>query len=114
MGAQDRLEVLIERCYAGLDTDQLRSEVLARLRGVLTGDAAFFATVDPGTVLFTSAVADDPLGGITEQFMANEFGQDDVNKFVVLAGGRDPVRSLGQATKGDWGSSPRDVELMRP
>jgi len=110
----DRLEVLIQRCYAGLDADQLRSEVLARLRGVLTVDAAFFATVDPATVLFTSVTVDEPLDAVTEQFIANEFGQDDVNKFAVLAGGRDPVRSLGQATKGDWASSPRYAEVMRP
>ncbi|MEV4262409.1 GAF domain-containing protein [Kribbella sp. NPDC049584] len=114
MGAADRLEVLIQRCYAGLDADQLRSEVLARLRGVLTVDAAFFATVDPATVLFTSVTVDEPLDAVTEQFIANEFGQDDVNKFAVLAGGRDPVRSLGQATKGDWAASPRYAEVMRP
>ncbi|WP_329000009.1 LuxR C-terminal-related transcriptional regulator [Kribbella sp. NBC_00709] len=114
MGAGDRLEVLIQRCYAGLDADQLRSEMLGRLRGVLTVDAAFFATVDPATVLFTSAMVDEPLGAITEQFIANEFGQDDVNKFAALAGGRDPVRSLGQATRGEWANSPRYVELMRP
>ncbi|NIK59322.1 LuxR C-terminal-related transcriptional regulator [Kribbella shirazensis] len=114
MGAGDRLEVLIRRCYAGLDADQLRSEVLARLRGVLTVDAAFFATVDPSTVLFTSAVADEPLRAVTEQFLANEFGQDDVNKFAVLAGGAEPVRSLGQSTRGDWAASPRYVEVMRP
>jgi DNA-binding NarL/FixJ family response regulator len=46
--------------------------------------------------------------------MANEFGQDDVNKFAVLAGGPEPVRTLGQATRGDWRSSPRYVEVMRP
>ena len=114
MRAGDRLDVLIRRCYAGLDADQLRAEVLVRLRRELTVDAAFFATVDPGTVLFTSAVADEPLGAITEQFIANEFGQDDVNKFAVLAGGPEPVRSLGQATRGDWRASPRYVELMRP
>jgi DNA-binding NarL/FixJ family response regulator len=114
MGAGDRLEVLIRRCYAGLDADQLRSELLTRLRGVLTVDAAFFATVDPATVLFTSAVADEPLGAVTEQFMTNEFGQDDVNKFAVLAGGTEPVRSLGQSTRGDWATSPRYVEVMRP
>ncbi|WP_202878599.1 LuxR C-terminal-related transcriptional regulator [Kribbella jejuensis] len=105
---------MIRRCYTGLDADQLRAEVLARLRRELTVDAAFFATVDPGTVLFTSAVADEPLGAVTEQFIANEFGQDDVNKFAVLAGGPEPVRSLGQATRGDWRASRRYVELMRP
>jgi DNA-binding NarL/FixJ family response regulator len=114
MGVGDRLEVLIQRCYAGLDPDELRSEVLVRLRTVLTVDAAFFATVDPATVLFTSAVTEGPLEAVAEHFLANEFGQDDVNKFAVLAGGRDPVRSLGQATRGDWASSPRYAEVMRP
>jgi len=106
--------VLIQRCYAGLDTDELRSEALARLKGLLTVDAAFFATVDPATVLFTSATADDPLGEVTEQFIANEFGRDDVNKFAALAAARDPVSSLGHATRGDWASSARYVEVMRP
>ncbi|TCC32688.1 LuxR C-terminal-related transcriptional regulator [Kribbella speibonae] len=114
MGAGDRLEVLIRRCYAGLDADQLRSEAFVRLRDVLTVDAMFFATVDPATVVFTSATADEPLGAVTEQFIANEFGQEDVSKFAVLAGGPDAVRSLGQATRGDWGSSPRYAEVMRP
>ncbi|TCC07718.1 GAF domain-containing protein [Kribbella soli] len=114
MGVGDRLEVLIQRCDAGLDADQLRSEALARLRGVLTVDAAFFATVDPATVLFTSVLVDEPLGAVTSQFIANEFGQDDVNKFAVLAGGPEPVQTLAQATRGDWRSSPRYVEVMRP
>lgn len=114
MGVGDRLEVLIQRCDAGLDADQLRSEALARLRGVLTVDAAFFATVDPATILFTSVLVDEPLGAVTGQFIANEFGQDDVNKFAVLAGGPEPVGTLAQATRGDWRSSPRYVEVMRP
>lgn len=114
MGAADRLEVLIQRCYAGLDADELRSELLTRLRSLMTVDAAFFATVDPATLLFTSASADAPLGEVTEQFLANEFGQPDVNKFVTLAAARDPVSSLTHATKGDWQISSRYVEVMRP
>jgi DNA-binding CsgD family transcriptional regulator len=114
MGAADRLEVLIQRCYAGLDADQLRSETLTRLKKLMTVDAAFFATVDPATILFTSARADDPLGDVTELFLHNEFGEDDVNKFAVLAAAPDPVSSLGHATKGEWPSSSRYVEVMRP
>ena len=114
MGAADRLEVLIQRCYAGLDADALRSETVTRLKGLMTIDAAFFATVDPATVLFTSASADEPLGEVTEQFLANEFGRPDVNKFAELAAARDPVSSLGRATKDDWASSARYVEVMRP
>ncbi|GAA1719454.1 LuxR C-terminal-related transcriptional regulator [Kribbella yunnanensis] len=114
MGAADRLEVLIQRCYAGLDADELRAEALSRLRGLLTIDAAFFATLDPATVLFTSVTVDEPLGTVTEQFLANEFGQADVNKFAVLAAAPDAVSSLGLATKGDWESSARYVDVMRP
>ncbi|MEI8412218.1 MULTISPECIES: LuxR C-terminal-related transcriptional regulator [unclassified Kribbella] len=114
MGAADRLEVLIQRCYAGLDADQLRSETLTRLKKLMTVDAAFFATVDPATILFTSASSDEPLGAATEQFLWNEFGQEDVNKFAALAAAPDPVSSLGHATKGQWPSSARYVEVMRP
>ena len=80
----------------------------------MTIDAAFFATVDPATVLFTAVSVDEPLGAVTEQFLANEFGQADVNKFATLAAARDPVSSLGHATKGDWASSARYAEVMRP
>jgi DNA-binding CsgD family transcriptional regulator len=114
VGVADRLDVLIRRCYAGLETDQLRSETLDRLRGILTVDAAFFATVDPATLLFTSAIADDPLREVTEQFLDNEFGRADVNKFAALATAPDPVNSLEQATKGDWASSSRYAEVMAP
>ncbi|HET6293870.1 MAG TPA: LuxR C-terminal-related transcriptional regulator [Kribbella sp.] len=114
MGAGDRLEMLIRRCYAGLETDALRAEVLDRLRGILTVDAAFIATVDPATLLFTSATAEDPLGTVTEAFLDNEFGRSDVNKFTALAAAADPVNSLDHATRGDWSSSSRYVEVMAP
>lgn len=110
----DRLDVLIRRCYAGLGTDELRSEVLERLRGILTVDAAFFATVDPATLLFTSAVADEPLRAVTAEFLANEFGRADVNKFAMLAEAADPVSSLDHATRGDRAASSRSVEVMTP
>ncbi|GAA1573136.1 LuxR C-terminal-related transcriptional regulator [Kribbella sancticallisti] len=110
----DRLDVLIRRCYAGLETDVLRAEVLHRLRGILTIDAAFFATVDPATLLFTSATADEPLREVTGEFLANEFGRPDVNKFTTLASSADPVESLDHATRGDRTMSSRSVELMTP
>ncbi|WP_112238903.1 LuxR C-terminal-related transcriptional regulator [Kribbella monticola] len=110
----DRLEVLIRRCYAGLGTDELRTEVLGRLRGILTVDAAFFATVDPATLLFTSATAEDPLRAVTGQFLANEFGRADVNKFAALADAADPVGSLDHATRGDRSASSRSSEVMTP
>jgi len=105
---------LIGRCYAGLDASGLRQEVLGRLRRILPVDAAFFATVDPVTLLFTSAVADEPLGAATPLFLDNEFGREDVNKFAALAESADPVGSLDRATRGHRPASARYVEILRP
>jgi DNA-binding CsgD family transcriptional regulator len=105
---------LIGRCYAGLDAAGLREEVLRRLRRMLPVDAAFFATVDPMTLLFTSAAADEPLGAATPLFLDNEFGRDDVNKFAALAESADPVASLDRATRGQRPASARYREIMGP
>ncbi len=77
-------------------------------------DAAFFATVDPMTLLFTSALADEPLGAATPVFLDNEFGREDVNKFAALAESADPVGSLDRATRGDRPASARYREIMGP
>ncbi len=77
-------------------------------------DAAFFATVDPATILFTSVIAEAPLAAATPLFLENEFGHDDVNKFTALASAGDPVRSLDQATAGDRSTSDRYLDVMAP
>jgi DNA-binding CsgD family transcriptional regulator len=105
---------LIGRCYAGLDAAGLREEVLRRLRRMLPVDAAFFATVDPVTLLFTTAAADEPLGAATPLFLENEFGREDVNKFAALAESADPVASLDRATIGQRVASARYREIMGP
>jgi DNA-binding CsgD family transcriptional regulator len=109
-----RVADIVRRCYAGLDAAQLRLEVLGRLRRIVPVDAAFFATVDPVTLLFTTAVAEDPLGAATPLFLDNEFGHEDVNKFAALAGSVDRVTSLDRATRGDRSASPRYREIMAP
>jgi hypothetical protein len=44
---------IIEICRSGLLPEELRDRVLSRLRRVVPFDAAFWATVDPATLLFT-------------------------------------------------------------
>ena len=105
---------LIGRCYGGLGAAGLREEVLRRLRRMMSVDAAFFATVDPMTLLFTSAAADEPLGAATPLFLENEFGREDVNKFAALAESADPVASLDRATRGQRPASARYREIMGP
>ena len=108
------VDELQRRCYLGLDMASLRREVLGRLRRLVPVDAAFFATVDPETLLFTSVMTEEPLGSATELFLDNEFGRDDVNKFAVLARADDVVSSLDRATKGERRASARYVEIMAP
>ncbi|THA57992.1 LuxR C-terminal-related transcriptional regulator [Streptomyces sp. A1136] len=109
-----RTSAIVALCRAGLDADALRSGVLSRLRTIVPVDAAFFATVDPMTLLFTSAVAEDPLGTATPLFLENEFGRPDVNKFTALARASHPVSSLDLATGGNRAASPRYREVMAP
>jgi DNA-binding CsgD family transcriptional regulator len=109
-----QLGEIIRRCYLGHSASELREDVLRRLRSIVPVDAAFFATVDPATLLFTSAMAEEPLGSVTPLFLDNEYGQSDVNKFTTLADRTDPVGSLDGATKGDRHSSLRYLDVIAP
>jgi DNA-binding CsgD family transcriptional regulator len=111
---EHQVTALIGRCYAGLGSAGLRDEMLRRLRQLLTVDAAFFATVDPATLLFTSGTADEPLAAAQPLFLANEFGHADVSKFADLAEAADPVSSLDRETGGTRPLSPRYREIMGP
>ena len=111
---QRRVDALIERCYAGLDAAALRREVIGRLKAVAGVDAAFVATVDPATLLFTSAISEEPLVEAAPAFLANELDGRDVNRFTDLAAAPDPVRTLDQATRGERDSSARHAAIMRP
>jgi len=112
--AQRRIDALIGRCYVGLDALTLGREVVHRLRPVLGIDAAFVATVDPATLLFTSAASEEPLIEAAPLFLANELGGRDVNRFTDLAADVVPVRTLDQATRGDRDESDRHAAIMRP
>ena len=98
----------------GLDLASFRTNGLRSLRSSVSIDAAFFATVDPTTLLFTSALAEEPLASVTAQFLDNEYGRDDVNKFARLAASADKVGSLDGATGGNRSSSARYSEVLAP
>jgi DNA-binding CsgD family transcriptional regulator len=105
---------LVRQCHAGLSLPDLRQRVLRSLRRVVPVDAAFFATADPVTLLFTGAHADEPLAGSTARFLENEFSGADVNRFAGLATAPRHVSSLDLATRGDRIASARYAEIMRP
>src|SRR5688500_2062506 len=85
---------IVRLCHAGLDGPTLTREVIGRLRHVVAIDAFFCATTDPATVLFTGSSREEIPDEATPRFLTNEFFQDDVNKFAVLAGSSQPVESL--------------------
>jgi len=102
---------IVRLSYAGLDSTALRHEVLRVMKRVMKRiiliDAAFFATTDPATVLFTSAIADEILLRQTPLFLQNEFLQDDTNKFVDQVPGI--VDSLREKLHNITGASSSDI-----
>ena len=107
-------QAIVRLCHEGLDSHTLRVEVLRRLRTVVPVDAAFCATVDPATLLFTGSMVEEIPEHATPAFLANEFLQDDVNKFVALARAAQPVQSLYAATRGEPEGSQRYREILVP
>jgi DNA-binding CsgD family transcriptional regulator len=105
---------IVRLCHSGLDGAGVRREVLRALHRVLPVDAAFFATADPETLLFTGAWPDEPLDAATPLFLDNEFGAPDVNKFAALATSARHVATLDQATRWERRNSPRYRDIMRP
>ena len=117
VSTRDRaVQGVVHACYsAGEDLDSLRTRLLRALRRVVPFDAAFIAGVDPDSLLFTSAFADEPLADAGSLFLDNEFGAEpDVNRFVDLARMRDPVASLDEVTQGERAASARWREIMSP
>jgi DNA-binding CsgD family transcriptional regulator len=105
---------LVARCHAGLGSAELLREVVEHLVHILPVDAVFCATVDPASLLFTAAVTREIPPESTSRFLANEFLEDDVNKFRTLANRRFPVDWLDHATDADREASPRYREIMAP
>jgi hypothetical protein len=115
VGVSDRgVSALARLSRKGLDVPEFRDGSLRELRSLLSVDAAFFATVDPATLLFTGALAEEPLGAATSLFLDNEFGRDDVNKFAGLAVSAVAAETLDHATRGDRAASARYREVLRP
>jgi hypothetical protein len=94
-----RADDLVRRCYSGLRGRAFHAEVVRAIHALLPVDAVFLAAADPGTLLFTGTFAEEPLVDVADQFLANEFGEDDVNKFQSLATGARHVATLDSVTR---------------
>lgn len=92
----------------------LRREAMASLHKVISTDGTFFATVDPSTLLYSSAFREGMPTDVTPHFLRNEFVEDDFNKVRHLATATEPVNWLDKATAGDRELSSRYRDVMRP
>jgi DNA-binding CsgD family transcriptional regulator len=104
----------VRLCHAGLHSRTLRVEAPRLLRRVVPIDSFWFATADPATLLFTSSVVEGIPEHATAAFIANEFQQTDVNKWIQLARASQPANGLYMATHGQPESSPRYRDILAP
>ncbi len=105
---------LVRLCYSGLSGPALQTEVVRAIHALLPVDAVFLATADPETLLFTGILAEEPLIGVADQFLANELSQNDVNKFQSLAASAQHVVTLDSVTHGDRAGSARYRDIIAP
>lgn len=105
---------IVAACRSGLPPDRLRDEVLGRLRRAVPFDAAFWATADPSTLLFTQPHQEEIPHDTVPYFIQNEYMADDVNKWTSLARDRVGVRTLAEMTGGDLEASARYRDIFAP
>jgi len=105
---------IIRLSQADLDSHSFRHESMRRLRAIVPIDSFWFATADPETLLFTGAIVEEIPEAATPLFVANEFLDDDVNKWVELAVRSPFVDSLASATRGELDASPRYRDILTP
>lgn len=112
--AQRTLRELERLSAGGLDSLAFRHTALRKLRRAVPVDAAWFATADPATLLFTSAVVDDVLRPHAPRFLQNEFLGDDVNQFRALVRPGAIASTLDLETGGRRERSPRYRDILEP
>src|SRR5712691_5965526 len=107
---------VVSLCHSGLDFVTLFREASSRLRAAVPFDRTCWHTLDPATLLFTSAWSQNlPQGpAVLKKLTGHEYEIDDVNKWAYLAGRDWPVGVLRHATHGCPDLSPRFRELLRP
>jgi DNA-binding CsgD family transcriptional regulator len=111
---ENLLAAMEDACHAGLEPAALRAAILPRLRRAVPIDALWWATVDPGTLLFTQAYREEIPESAGPYFVENEFLRDDVNKWTDVAREPGGVRTLMDATEGHPAASARYRDVFHP
>jgi DNA-binding CsgD family transcriptional regulator len=108
-----RFQSAVDRlCRSDLDGRALVRALASELKVAVPSDGLLLLRTDPTTVLPTDGVVEALPPALCQPFWDNELLEDDVNKFVDLAGER-IAGTLREATGGDLSRSRRFVTLYR-
>ena len=100
--------------HRGLDLGMFFEAAGRALDGIVPFDSSCWLSLDPGTGLPTSHFSREFGSDHLMELAANEFLEDDVNKFGDLARATRPVGILSQATDGNQRLSARFVRVLEP
>jgi len=100
--------------HRGLELAAFLEAADRTLVSVLPFDDSCWLTLDPATLLPTSHFTREHGIEVLMALAANEFLEDDLNKFADLARAKPPVGTLYAATQGDLHRSPRFTKVLAP
>lgn len=111
---RDHRRPFVRMLHWPLDLAAYFEAVELALRRLVPFDAACWLSLDPGTWLPTSHIS--RLYGSThfKALVVNEYLEEDVNKFALLAGASRPVALMSTATGGKLDGSARYVNILGP
>src|ERR1700694_3059070 len=104
---------ILRLCHAGLDSRTFQIDVVAALLEAVPADAWCIGTVDPATLMMTSAFGEGFPRDKSARFL-QKYTEEDFNKFADLARSKPPVGLLIPATGGDLEKSARWREICHP
>ncbi len=107
-------EAVAAASVAGNDAETFLRRISDAVGRAIPHDAAGWATMDPGTVLWTGGVMYGLPLEVGMRFYDNELLEDDVLKFSELAQRARPMGTMSRATGGDMHSSPRYRNMYAP
>lgn len=100
--------------HSSLDLHAFFDAADRALATVLPFDSACWLSLDPATLLPTSHFTREFGGEHVMALAANEYLEEDANRFAALARAPQPVGVLSAATQGQFTRSPRYVSVLAP
>jgi len=110
----DQRIAFVRLIHRTLDLPAYFDAVDRTLQRCLPFDASCWLSLDPGTELPTSHVSRQFGFAHLMALVANEYLEDDVNKFALLGRAERPVGILSRATGGNLSRSARYVDTLAP